>query len=134
VFDSRPCFLTMVSKKALIAGLVGLVFVAGGTASVLDSFGTISGTADVQEAVTLDRIDSGSNEVDMTRNTDYDFESGDGENDLDLVNSTDDNGTVLKNDFELKSDTKNLTVSDLAGVTNVSLKIGENRVDEVSSQ
>lgn len=95
----------------------------------MDNFGTISGTADVKEAVSIDRVDGSNGEVDLTRNVDSDFESGDGENDLDLVNSTDDDGSVLKDDFELKSDSKNVSVV-LSGVTDVELKIGGNTVDE----
>jgi hypothetical protein len=48
----------MISRKALMIGFVGLVFVAGGTAGVLESFGTVSGTADVEEPVFYAQPDS----------------------------------------------------------------------------
>lgn len=113
-----------------ILAVLGLFTLVGTSSAVLlDNFGTISGTADVKEAVSIDRVDGSNGEVDLTRNVDSDFESGDGENDLDLVNSTDDDGSVLKDDFELKSDSKNVSVV-LSGVTDVELKIGGNTVDE----
>jgi hypothetical protein len=116
-------------KYLKILALLGVFTLVGtGSAVLLDSYGTISGTADVKEAVSIDRVDGSNDEVDLTRNVDNDFESKD-ENDLDLVNSTDNDGSVLKDDFELKSDTKNVSV-DLSGVTDVELKIGGNTVDE----
>lgn len=46
----------MISKKALIAGIVGLVFVVSAGAMVLQSFGTISGTASVKRPLQIYEI------------------------------------------------------------------------------
>mgnify|MGYP006914289537 CR=1 FL=1 len=117
-------------KYLKILTILGVFTLVGtGSAVLLDSYGSITGTAGVKEAVSIDRVDGSIDQVDLTRNVDNDFESEDGENDLDLVNSTDNDGSVLKDDFALKSDSKNVSV-DLSGVTDVELKIGGITVDD----
>ena len=57
VFDSRPCFF-MDKNRGLVLGVVAVLVVGAGSASVLDSFGSISGTADVEPAVELVEVRS----------------------------------------------------------------------------
>jgi hypothetical protein len=51
----------MDSRKAASIGLVALVFVVGGTATVLESFGTIRGTADVKPALEFAEVQATNN-------------------------------------------------------------------------
>ena len=46
----------MISRKILIAVAVGLVFLAGGASAVLESFGTVSGTADVERPLEIEEV------------------------------------------------------------------------------
>lgn len=108
----------------ILAPLGVFILVGTGSAALLGGYGSITGTADVQAAVSIDRIDDSNGEVDLTRNFDNDFGSGD----LDLVNLTDSDGSVLNGSFKLDSDTSNVSVV-LSGVDDVALEIEGNQVD-----
>lgn len=56
MFDSWPCF-SMISKKVSIAAVLVFTVVGLGSASVLDSFGTVSGTVDVKPAIEIVEVD-----------------------------------------------------------------------------
>ena len=48
-----PALPFMTSRKTLAIVVLGLVFVAGGASTVLESFGTVSGTADVERPLEI---------------------------------------------------------------------------------
>lgn len=51
-----PALLLMISRKAFAVILLGLVFGAAGSSAVLNSFGTVSGTADVERPLEIKEI------------------------------------------------------------------------------
>ena len=124
----------MISKKALVLGLVGLVFVAGGTASVLESFGTVSGTADVQSAVEITNVDSSAETVELTKNTEEDIVA---EYNVEIFNATSDSsGESIRDndetDIEMTGDSDQTESYDvnLSGVDEVGLEIDDTVVDD----
>ena len=60
MFDSRPCLL-MNKSRGLVLGVVAVLVVGAGSASVLDSFGSISGTAEVEPPVEFAEVYYNSN-------------------------------------------------------------------------
>jgi hypothetical protein len=51
VFDSRPCF--PMKLRTIIVSLATVLLLGAGSASVLPSFGSVTGTADVEPAIQL---------------------------------------------------------------------------------
>lgn len=110
---------------------------AGSAATVLDSFGTISGTADVQAAVEITNIDSDAETVELTKNTDDDIVADDK---VEIFNATSGSfGESLRDsesDIEMTGDsgqTKSYDVK-LSGVEKVGLEIDDNVVEDVSAE
>lgn len=114
-----------VSGKTLVPAVVAVVLAAAGAATVLDSYGTITGTADVQAAVLIDSVDRSKSEVTLDKKTGQEIVSGD---EMDLVNVTDGAHTVLNSSIEMSSESKTLTV-DLGNVDKIALEIEGTQID-----
>lgn len=114
-----------VSGKTLVPAVVAVVLAAAGAATVLDSYGTITGTADVQAAVLIDSVERSKSEVTLDKKTGQEIVSGD---EMDLVNVTDGAHTVLNSSIEMSSESKTLTV-DLGNVDKIALEIEGTQID-----
>lgn len=57
-----PALLFMKKSRGLVLGIVAVLVVGAGSASVLDSFGSISGTADVEQALNITSVDNTSSD------------------------------------------------------------------------
>lgn len=118
VFDSRSRFQTM--KYAKILAVFGmLVLLGAGSAVVLESFGTVSGTADVKSALEIGTV--GSSTIEVTKNLNSDFTSS---------ASLKANGTT-KDVGDVTSASKEISFSEdtLSGSYDVTLEIESNQVD-----
>jgi hypothetical protein len=125
VFDSRSRFSDM-RTKAAISGAILLTTIAGASATFLDSYGTISGTADISKAVTIS-VDG--SEVDLDKKTDSDISKSDN---MRLLNTTDDSEKVLERNIviERNEGKKSLSGVDISEVDEISLEIDSVVVDK----
>lgn len=119
-------------KKTLAAAVFAAALVTAGAATVLDSYGVISGTADVTAAVSM-TVDGGNSEVTLTKNTAREITA---EDNMEVYNATSGSSeeTITTSGYiemtGADGQTKTLSI-DLSGVDKVGLQIDGTVLEEV---
>lgn len=126
VFDSRNRLPDM-RAKAAISGAILVTSIAGASATFLDSYGTISGTTEINKPVTISI--NGDNNVDLNKKTAFGISASD---DMRLLNTTDDSEKVLERNIviERNEGKKSLSGVDISEVDEISLEIDGVVVDK----
>jgi hypothetical protein len=110
-------------KSAYKTAVMGMVFLlaAGITSAVvMSSYGTITGTANVEPSVEITNVNTSSDEVELTKNLESNITADD---DVDLFNVTNGNENELAGDIEMSSQTENTGVNSLENVDDLELRI-----------
>jgi hypothetical protein len=103
----------------LFAVFGALALAGAGSATLLDVFGTVSGTADVEPALEIGTIES--NSIEVTKNMDGDFTSS--------AELTANGTTEIVGDVTSDSEEISFSEDVLSGSYDVSLEIEDNQVD-----
>jgi uncharacterized protein YpmB len=113
--------------RVAISGAVLLISISGASASLLDNYGTISGTAEISKAVTISVDDD--NNVVLDKETNSGISASD---DMRLLDTTDGSSEKLVEEIEIGKDKEDKELDDvsLADVGELSLEIDGVVVDK----
>ncbi|NMJ76693.1 hypothetical protein GLU01_01350 [Nanohaloarchaea archaeon] len=130
VFDSRSRLPDM-RAKAAISGAILVTSIAGASATFLDSYGTISGTTEINKPVTISI--NGDNNVVLNKKTAFGISASD---DMRLLNTTDGSNKGLVKSIEIAKDKDEKELDDvsLSDVDELSLRIDGITVDKEDVQ
>jgi uncharacterized protein YpmB len=117
--------------KAAISGAILVTSIAGASATFLDSYGTISGTTEINKPVTISI--NGDNNVVLNKKTAFGISASD---DMRLLNTTDGSNKGLVKSIEIAKDKDEKELDDvsLSDVDELSLRIDGITVDKEDVQ